>query len=118
LQVVLKTITANINDSSNHDAELLTIKIPVHNQANRLKTTRNVNKHTILDLIYKLNFESWDGVYNSTDVNIMFNSFLNTYLRIFYSSFPLLRIKDRNLKIIGLLQELKHHVNIKENYFY
>ena len=28
----------------------------------------------------------------------MFNSILNTYLRIFYSSFPLLRIKDRNYK--------------------
>ena len=42
-----------INDLSDHDAQLLTIKIPVHNQANRLKTTRNINKHTILDFIYK-----------------------------------------------------------------
>jgi len=103
-----------INDLSDHDAQLLTIKIQVHNQADRLKTTRNVNKHTILDFICKLSFESWDGVFNSTEVNIMFNSILNTYLRLFYSSFPLLRIT----KIIGLLQELKHHVNVKENYFY
>jgi len=87
-----------INDLSDHDAQLLTIKIPVLKQADRLKTTRKVNKHTILDFIYKLSFESWDGVFNSTDVNLMFNSFLNTYLRIFYSSFPHLRIKDRNYK--------------------
>ena len=29
-----------INDLSDHDDQVLTIKIPVHNQANRLKTTR------------------------------------------------------------------------------
>jgi len=29
-----------------------------------------------------------------TDVNLMFNSFLNTYLRIFYSCFPLTRTKN------------------------
>ena len=28
----------------------------------------------------------------------MFNLILNTYFRIFYSSFPLLRIRDRNYK--------------------
>ena len=57
-----------INDLSDHDAQVLTIKIPVHNQANRLKTTRHVRKHTILDFIYILSFESWDGVFNSTDL--------------------------------------------------
>jgi len=46
-----------INDLFDHDAQLLTIKIPVHNQANRLKTTRNINKHTILDFSYKLSFQ-------------------------------------------------------------
>ena len=87
-----------INDLSDHDVQVLTLKIPVHKNADRLKMTSKVNKQTILDFIYKLSFESWDGVFNSTDVNPMFNSFLNTDLRIFYSSFLLLRIKDRNFK--------------------
>ena len=51
-----------INDLSYHGAQLLTIKIPVHKNADRLKTTRKVNKHTILDFICKLSFDSWDGV--------------------------------------------------------
>ena len=38
-----------INDLSDHDAQLLTIKIPVHNQANRLKSTRNLNKTSLLN---------------------------------------------------------------------
>ena len=67
-----------INDLSDHDVQVLTLKIPVHKNADRLKITRKANKHTILDFIYKLSFESWDGVFNGTDVNLMFNSFLNT----------------------------------------
>jgi hypothetical protein len=34
-------------------------------------------------------FESWDQVFDGNDVNKIFNSFLNAYLRIFYASFPL-----------------------------
>jgi len=77
---------------SDHDVQLLTINFLVNNQANRLKPTRTLNKHTILNFIYKLSYVSWDGFSNNTDVNIMFNSVLNTYWAIFYSTFPLLRI--------------------------
>jgi len=75
---------------SDHDAHLLTINtdysyIPTH----RLKTVRKINKYTVSDFIDKLSCESWDSIFNSEDVNAMFNSFLNIYLRIFYSNFPL-----------------------------
>jgi hypothetical protein len=30
----------------------------------------------------------WDTTFSSEDVNTMFNAFLDTYLKIFYSSFP------------------------------
>ena len=86
------------NDLSDHDAQILTIKIPVQMQSDRLEIIRKVDKHTILDFIYKLSNESWDSVFNNNDVNLMFNSFLNIYLRIFYSSFPLIRTKCRNHK--------------------
>ena len=86
------------NDLSDHDAQILTIKIPVQMQSNMLKIIRIVDKHTILDFIYKLSNESWDSVFNNNDVNLMFNSFLNTYLRICYSSFPPIRNKSRNHK--------------------
>jgi hypothetical protein len=39
---------------------------------------------------FKLNFsyESWDNVFINEDVDIIFNNFLNTYLRIFNTRFP------------------------------
>jgi len=91
-------ISPVINDLSDHDAQILTLRIPVPKRADGSKFTRKVNKHTILDFIYKLSFESWDSVFNNNDVNLMFNSFLSTYLRIFYSSFPLIRAKHSNYK--------------------
>ena len=39
-----------------------------------------------------LSYESWDQVFDGDDVNKIFNSFLNTYLRIFYASFPFKKI--------------------------
>ena len=60
---------------SDHDAQLLTIStdyshIPIH----RSKTVSKINKYTIPDFIDKLSSESWDSIFNSEDVNIMFNS--------------------------------------------
>jgi hypothetical protein len=44
----------------------------------------------------KLSCKTWDTIFNSEDVNDMLNSFLNIYLRIFYSSFPLKKVISRN----------------------
>jgi len=68
------------NDLSDHDAHILTINIPVQKQSVRSNLIGKMDKHTILDFIFKLSNESWDGVFNNNDVNLMFNSFLNTYL--------------------------------------
>jgi hypothetical protein len=45
------------------------------------------------DFVTKLSNESWDTVFDSNDFDSKFNFFLNIYL-IFYSSFPLKRIKN------------------------
>jgi hypothetical protein len=68
------------NDLSDHEAQILTINIPVQRQFSRSKFIRKVDKFTILDFISKLSNESWEGVFNNNDVNLMFNYFLNTYL--------------------------------------
>jgi len=93
------------NDLSDDDAQILTLKIPAHRHSKRLQFIRKIDRHTIPDFIYKLNNESWDCVFDSEDVDLMFNSFLNTYLRIFYSSFPLIRSKSRNNELDWLHQE-------------
>jgi hypothetical protein len=37
----------------------------------------------------QLSYETWDDVFSSNDVDTIFNSFLNTYLRIVHSRFPI-----------------------------
>jgi hypothetical protein len=92
------TVILFSNGLSDHDVQLLTIKIFLQLKSDKVKIVRKINKYTMLDFIYKLSNGSWDSVFNSGDANLMFNSFLNTYLRIFYSSFPLIRTVGRNNK--------------------
>jgi phosphopantetheine adenylyltransferase len=54
---------------------------------------RLVNKDTIVNFQVQLSYETWDTVFYGEYINHIFNSFLNTYLRIFYSCFPLTRKK-------------------------
>jgi len=105
------------NDISDHDVQILTIKTLVQNQSDRLKTIRKVDKHTINEFIYALSNESWDNVFNNNDVNVMFNSFLNTFLRIFHSSFPLIRTKIRNYKFNWITIAIKTSCKRKRELF-
>jgi hypothetical protein len=48
-----------------------------------------MTEHTIQEFKMNLSYESWTDIFNiSDDVNLMFNSFINTYIRIFNQSFP------------------------------
>jgi hypothetical protein len=54
-----------------------------------------------------------DTIFNSDNVNDMFNSFLNTYLRIFYSSFPHKKVisknkSDNNNNTTGIKTSCRH----------
>jgi hypothetical protein len=67
---------------------------------------RKINEYTLNDFLIKLSYENWDTVFSMEDVNKMFNSFLDTYLKIANSSFPFKRvyITNKNSKT-GLPQE-------------
>jgi hypothetical protein len=43
----------------------------------------------------KLSPEIWEPVFDGNDVTKVFNSFLNIFLRIYYSSFPLIQAKNK-----------------------
>lgn len=81
------TVCPLINDLSDHDGQIVRIKAIFQTQTKK-NIARKINKDTISDFLNKLSSESWEGIFNNDDINIMFNSFLNTYLKIFYSSFP------------------------------
>ena len=86
---------------SDHDALMPTLHTPLHDPSKpRLaKISRKYDDSSIRDFTSNLSYESWEDVFNTTskiDVNVIFNNFLNTYLRIFYGSFPQLKSTARD----------------------
>jgi len=60
------------------------------------KIVRKMNNYSVSDFFNKSSKESWNIIFNGDDVNSMFNSCLNIYLWIFYSTFPPKRVINRN----------------------
>jgi len=82
-----------INGLSDHDDQ----SIPLHSfkqrpPSKKCMLIRKINEHSINYFLNKLSCESWDTIFSTDDINKMFNSFLDSYLKIFCSSFPLKRI--------------------------
>jgi hypothetical protein len=78
------------NGLSDHDAKVITLNnilISVTKQVGFY--TRNINNQSIGQFIYMLSYENWEDIFLEADVNVIFNNFLNTFLRIFYTCFPL-----------------------------
>jgi hypothetical protein len=82
-----------VNGLSDHDAQLLLVyNSPTQIQKGQYYIKRQINGRNIENLKFKLSFEAWDDVFTEGDVDKLFNSFLNTYLRIYNSCFPYQKI--------------------------
>ena len=68
------TIYPIINGFSDHDAQSITFH--AINPKPRM-LVRRINEHTINDFLLKLSYETWDTVFSSNDVNVIFNSFMD-----------------------------------------
>ena len=83
------------NGLSDHDAQLLTIQLDQqHIKGQSTSYKRNINQFTIDDFLDSLSQETWASVFEGNDVNTNFNNFLNTFLRHFYASFPMVKVKN------------------------
>jgi len=81
---------------SDHDAQMLILNKGQKKEEECYPyTNRKINKYTIADFQLNLSYEMWEQIFDGNDVNEIFNSFLNTFLRIYYSSFPLIRVKNK-----------------------
>jgi hypothetical protein len=60
---------------------------------NNLFLIGKVDKNTIRNFVYLLSYENWENIFLGENVNIIYNNFVNTYLRIFYASFSLAKFK-------------------------
>ena len=90
------------NGLSDHDAQMLTLYIPSHKsfKPGLARTGRKYDDSSISKFKMNLIYENWENVFDSTsdnDVNVIFNNFLNMYLRIFYCSIPLHKSLVRNM---------------------
>ena len=75
---------------SDHDAQIIVLHdITMGNDSSHFYLIREINETSVLDFNLKLSYEFWDDVFSYDDINLSFNNFLNTFLRIFYSSFTI-----------------------------
>ena len=84
------SVSPIINRLSDHDAQNIIICNLLDRNCNtQISFKRRIDVFSIKDFHIKLSYESWEDIFTEDDVNTIFNNFLNTYLRIFYYSFPL-----------------------------
>ena len=82
------------NGLSDHDAQIMEILNLNHvNPKKHYDLTRKIDNNTILNFINLLSYENWEEVFLDENVNLIFNNFLNNYLRIFNASFPIIKRK-------------------------
>lgn len=89
------TVSSITNCLSDHNVQIITLHILYRSfDAHINHYSRKISNYTIAECQYILSCETWESIFNSDDANKIFTNFLNTYLRIFCSNFPL-----RNHKI-------------------
>jgi len=82
------TINPLINGLSDHDAQLLKLQnvtAPIKQFTSCYD--RNINNFTTYEFRSKLSTEIWEDIFEGSETNVIFNTFLNIYLKIFYTCF-------------------------------
>ena len=118
------TLCPIMNGLSDHDAQLITLNtISLKPPTKHFKVIRSIDENSLNYFLNKLSYEIWDTTFSSEDINTMFNAFLDTHLKIFYSSFPLKKMqltsKRNDWITLGIRTSCKHkrelHVESKSN---
>jgi hypothetical protein len=85
------TISPITNGLSDHDAQLLILNKSLPPKAvSVFQYTRIINKFTISEFQLQLSNENWEEIFdetNSNNVNLLFNKFLDIYLKICQACF-------------------------------
>jgi len=99
----------SVNGLSDHDAQLL-ILVNGEKKEKDCKSTvkRKINKFTTADFLWKLSHEMWEQVFQGNDVNMIFSTFLNIFLRIYNSSFSLTLVKNKMTQNSWITTSCKH----------
>jgi hypothetical protein len=80
------------NGLSDYDAQILNLTLPTSTTTKRFfSSSRRIDSDSIFKFQDLLSYENWEDVFRDNDVNTLFNTFLNTYLKIFYACFPTIK---------------------------
>ena len=87
------TTCSMVSGLSDHDAQMVELYVAYLNSKRnnyKTRTIRKIDFNSISEFKDKVSSELWPNVLENVnnDVDTIFNSFLNTYLQIFYSCFP------------------------------
>jgi hypothetical protein len=78
-----------VNGLSDHDAQLLLLNnIKIKDSNPRCCAICQINEVNMDNFKLNLSYELWEEIFLDNKVNKLFSNFLNMYLRIFNSSFP------------------------------
>jgi exonuclease III len=96
------TIQSCPNGLSDHDGQNLTLyNLPIPCKSIKSIHITKFDNNCITDFQIQLSSEQWDNVFGNNNVNEIFNNFLNTYLRCYYSSFKKKQLRIYLIIIIG-----------------
>jgi hypothetical protein len=82
-----------INGISDHDAQLEVLLDLTCPSKPPPICSRVIDDHSVKKFVELLSYENWEAVFSNDNINIIFNSSLDTYLRIFQSCFPIKKKK-------------------------
>jgi len=89
----------SINRLSDHNAQSIILRTILEQNSNTyFSYNQKIYKLSNIDFKTKLTYELWEDIFTENDVNTIFNNFLNTYLRIFHTSFPLKKVHHKSCK--------------------
>ena len=69
----------------------------IPNNGNELFTYREINEYSLNEFQNNLSHEIWENVFSNNDIdtNIIYNNFLDTFLKIFNASFPVKKTQSK-----------------------
>jgi hypothetical protein len=77
------------NGISDNDSQLLLIHdITIFSHSKRSRIIRKIDEISLLNFNLSLSTKQWKEIFDENEVNIMFNTYLNIFLRYFCNSFP------------------------------
>ena len=80
---------------SDHDAQIITLTdISTLISEQSFALIRKVDNNTIRNFVYLLSYENWENVFVEENVIIIYNNFVNTYLKLLYASLPFVTLRN------------------------